>query len=178
MKHNHSRRPRAVRPKPESRLLWSYMHAIFVQTYWSLRLRYWLWNERRILAKLDRLRVVSNHVSLLHGGETEHHLPVEESPLIAEVDQELQFRRLLSLGAGSVIHAATGEPHPEVQELLKEAVRKALAERETRLIAEYDALFLASVRIQFPSRASTTESLLSFPKGSTRDSWTVDEPRT
>ena len=144
------------------------MHAIFVQTYWSLRLRYWLWNERRILAKLDRLRVVSNHVSLLHGGETEHHLPVEESQLIAEVDQELQFRRLLSLGAGSVIHAATGE----------EAVRKALAERETRLIAEYDALFLASVRIQFPSRASTTESLLSFPKGSTRDSWTVDEPRT
>ena len=178
MKRNHSRHPRAMRSKPESRLLWRYMHAIFVQTYWSLRLRYWLWNERRILAKLHRVRVVASHVSLLHGREPGHGLPSEESPLIAEVDRDLRFQRLLSADAGSFIPAATGEPYSEVQELLREDARKALAERETRLIAEYDALFVASVRIQFPSRASTTESLLSFPKRSTRDSSTVNEPRT
>jgi len=153
------------------------MHAIFVQTYWSLRLRYWLWNERRILAKLHGVRVVASHVSLLHREEPGHGLPSEESPLIAEVDRDLRFQRLLSADAGSFIPAATGEPYSE-QELLREDARKTLAERETRLIAEYDALFLASVQIQFPSRASTTESLLSFPKRSTRDSSTVNEPRT
>ena len=178
MKRNHSRHPRAVRSKPEPRLLWRHMHAIFVQTYWSLRLRFWLWNERRILAKLHRVRVVASHVSLLHGREPGHGLPSEESPLIAEVDRDLRFQRLLSADAGSFIPAATGEPYSEVQELLREDARKALKERETQLIAEYDALFVASVRIQFPSRASTTESLLSFPKRSTRDSSIVNEPRT
>ena len=178
MKRNHSRHPRTVRPKPESRLLWSYMHAIFVQTYWSLRLRYWLWNERRILATLYRVRVVASHVSLLHRREPGHGLPSEESPLIAEVDRELRFQRLLSVDAGSLIAAAAGAPYSEMQELLREDARKALAERETRLIAEYDALFVASVRIQFPRRTSATESLLSFPKGSTRASSRVNERRT
>ena len=178
MKRNHSRHPRSVGSKPECRLLWSYMHAIFLQIYWSLRLCYWLWNDRRILAKLRRVGVVAGHVSLLHRRETEHYPRAEESPLIADVDQELRFWRLLSADAGSFIDAATGEPYPEGKERLKEAARKALAERETRLIAEYDALFLASVRIQFTNRAPTTESLLSFPRGSTRDSSAVNEPRT
>jgi hypothetical protein len=172
---NHSRHPRAVRSKPESRFLWRYMHAIFVQTYWSLRLRYWLWKERRILAKLHRVRVMASLPQRREPGEG---LPPEESPLIAEVERGLRFQSLLSANAGSFIPAATGEPYSEVQELLREDTRKALAERETRLIAEYDALFVASVRIQFPSRASTTDSLPSFRKGSTRDSSTVNEPRT
>lgn len=178
MKRNHSRHPPAVRSKPESRLLWRYVHATFVQTYWSLRLRYWLWNERRILAKLHRVRAVASHLSLFHKGEPGHSLSAEESPLIAEVDRELRLQRLLPADVGSFIAAAAGQPYSEAQELLREDARKALAERETRLIAEYDALFVASVRIQFPSRVSTTESLLSFPKGSTRDSSTVNEPRT
>ena len=178
MKRNHSRHPCAVRSKPKFRLLWSYMYAIFVQTYWSLRLRYWLWNERRVLAKLHNVAVVGGHVSLLRKKDTAHYLPAEESPLIAEINEELRLQSLLSADAGSFSNAATGKACPEMQERLKETTRKALAERETRLIAQYDALFLASVRIQFTGRASTTESLLSFPGGSTRDSSAVNEPRT
>jgi len=140
------------------------MHAIFVQTYWSLRLRYWLWNERRILAKLHRVGVVASHVSLLHGREPGHGLPAEESPLIAEVDRELRFQLLLSADAGSFIPAATGEPYSEVQELLREDARKALAERETRLIAEYDALFVASVRIQFPESSLHNGVITELPE--------------
>ena len=76
VKHNHSQHPRAMRSKPESRLLWRYMHAIFGQTYCSLRLRYWLWNERRILTKLHRMRAVASRASLLHGSRTGPGLPL------------------------------------------------------------------------------------------------------
>jgi hypothetical protein len=80
-----------------------------------------------------------------------HRLPAEGWPSIAEVDEEVRFQSLLSADPRSSIKAAIGEPCPERQELLKEAGRKALAERETRWIAEYDAQFLASMRIQFIS---------------------------
>jgi hypothetical protein len=105
-----------------------------------------------MLAKLRRVRIVEEHVSLRHRRETERCLPPEESLVIADVDQEMRFRRSPFADVGRLINAAIGKPHPEVQQFLKEDARETLAERETRLIAEYDALFLASVRIQFTSR--------------------------
>jgi hypothetical protein len=180
---DHSRHLPAVRSKPTPQLLFRYVHAMLVQAYWSLRLHQWLWNERRILAKLQRVGVVPSQVSLLHWGETGHCLPGKGVSLIAKVEEELRFKRLLSVGSRSCIKAAAGESCPgesysEEQELLKEAAAKVRAEREARLIAEYDAHFLASMRIQFTSRAPTTESLLRLPGGWTSDSSAVTGPRT
>lgn len=182
MTSGHSQHLPAVRSKPTLQLLFRYVHAILIQAYWSLRLQHRLWNESRILAKLQRVGVVPSQVSLLHRRETGHCLPVEGASLIAEVDEELRFQLLLSAGSGSCIKAATGELYPESsreeQGVLKEAAGKVLAEREARLIAEYDAHFLASMRIQCTSQASTMESLRSFPERSIRDSQAVNKRRT
>jgi hypothetical protein len=115
---------------------------------------------------------------LLRWRETGHCPPAEGPSLIAEVEEELRFQRLLSVGLGSCIKAADGESYPEEPGVLKESAGKVLAEWEARLIAEYDAHFLASMRIQFTSRAPTTESLLRFPGGSTRNSSAVTGLRT
>jgi hypothetical protein len=147
------------------------VHVILLHIYRSTRLHYWLWNERRLLVKLHSVGVAPVQVRLPHGRETEDRLPAEELPLIAEVNKEIGFQRLpFADDSGSFIKAATGEPYPEARELLKEARRKTLVERETQWIAGYDAHFLASMRIQFTSQASPTESLRSFQRGPTRDS--------
>lgn len=182
MTGDHSRHLPAVRSKPTLQLWFRYVHALFVQAYWSLCLRQSLWNESRILAKLQRVGVGPSQVSRLHWGETGDCLPAEGASLIAGVEEELRFQRLLCAGSRSCIKAAAdescpGESYPEEQEVLKEAAGKVRAEREARLIAEYDAHFLASMRIQFTSRAPTTESLLRLPGGA-GDSSAVTGPRT
>lgn len=55
MTQNHSRHPRAMRSKPKLRLLCSYVHAMIAQTYWSLRLRYWLFRLLWVLRLLPSL---------------------------------------------------------------------------------------------------------------------------
>jgi len=50
----------------------------------------------------------------------------------------------------NLIKALCGELRLEDQPLSCETALKALAEREAQLIAEYDAHFLASIRIKSP----------------------------
>jgi hypothetical protein len=132
--------PRPVGSQPEPRLFCRYVHAICVQTYWSLRLHYWLWQEKRALAKFQDVGIVLGADSLPH--------PAEEATLIAEITAELRFQPLLFGDGTRFVKSMIGKACPGEQVLPGRAARKALAEWKTQLIAEYDAHFLASVRIK------------------------------
>jgi len=176
--HNPSRHLRAVRSKRKIRIVWRYWQVLVVRAYRSLCLRYWLWNGRKILARLRSVGVAPGHLSSLQRIETEQCPRNEGSPLIAKVDEDVQFQGLLSADSRGFIKTATGERFPLEQELRKDSERNAPAERQRRWIAEYDTYFLASMRIQFTGGVPTTESPLNFLGDSTRDSSAVERPGT
>jgi hypothetical protein len=134
--HTERSSPRPVRSESEPRLFCRYLHAICVQAYWSLRLHYWLRQEKRALAKLQSVGIVHGAGSLPG--------PAEEATLINEVAEKLRFQPLL-FGDGTGFMKSIGKSCPSQQVL---AAYKALAGRKTQLIAEYDAHFLASIRIK------------------------------
>jgi hypothetical protein len=107
-----------------------------------------------------------------------HRLPAEGWPLIAEVEEDVGFQSLLSADPRSSTKRRPVNRISKGQELLEEDARKPVAERETQRIAEYDAYFLASMRIKYTSQASTRESLRSFPGDSFRDCRADNERRT
>lgn len=145
MTRNPSRHLRAVRSKRKIRIVWRYWHVLVVRAYRSLRLRYWLRNERKILARLRSVGVAPGHLTSLPRIETEPCPANEGPPLIAKVDEDVRFQGSLSADSQGFIKAATGKRFPVEQELRKDSERNPPAERQTPWIAEYDAYFLASM---------------------------------
>jgi hypothetical protein len=124
-----------------------YVRETFGRTYWLLRMHYWLWREKQTLARLQSLRVVLGMdrpipwqgIQVRSSGEP---------TFVTEVAEPLGLQPFLLGDGENLIEAMRGEPNPADQRITSETARKALAEREARLIAEYDAQFLASIRIK------------------------------
>jgi hypothetical protein len=118
-----------------------YMRGIFGRTCWSLRMRYWLWQEKRTLARLKSLLL-----GLLPHQDAAH--VSSFGTCIPEVAGDLRSPPRWFADGNNLIEALWGERSLEDQSVCHENPRRTLTEREARLIAEYDAHFLASTRIK------------------------------
>ncbi len=125
-----------------------YVRGIFGRTYWSIRMRYWLWRERRTLTRLESFSL------LLRADRLPSREGIAVSPsfgrCIPEVAAYFRLQHILIGDGNNGTKPRSGELNQEDQSLGRENVRRVLTEREAELIAEYDAHFLASIRIKSP----------------------------
>jgi hypothetical protein len=133
--------------KLNSRFLSRFMPAFPVQIYWSIRMHCWLWKEKHRLARLQKLGVMPGAGRLASGGAV-YFSPAEEAALIADVAKELRLQPLLFGDGKSLIKALSGKECPGANVADRHDAHQTPAGREAQLIAQYDAHFLASVRIK------------------------------
>jgi hypothetical protein len=125
-----------------------YVREIFDRTYWLLRMHYWLWREKQSLAKLQSVGVVLGVDRAVPWQGIPQNPSLGAPTFVTEAAEHLRLQPLLLGDGENFIEAMCGEPRPDDQLITSEIARKELMEREARLIAEYDAQFLASIRIK------------------------------
>jgi hypothetical protein len=125
-----------------------YLREIFGRTWWLLRMHYWLRREKQLLAKLQSLDVVRGVNRSIPAIGTRQSPSLGEPKVVTELAERLRWQPFLLGDGENFIEAICREPRLDDQVITSETVRKALVEREAQLIAEYDAQFLASIRIK------------------------------
>jgi hypothetical protein len=124
----------------------AHMREIFGRSWWLLRMHYWLWREKRSLAKLQSLDVARGVDRPVLWQGTQQSSSLGEPTLVTELAEQLRLQPFLLGDGESFIEAMCAAPRPDDQPTSD--ARKELMEREARLIADYDAQFLASIRIK------------------------------
>jgi len=124
------------------------MREIFGRTWWWLRMHYWLWREKQMLATLQNLGVALGVDRPVPCQGISQRPSLGEPTVVTELAEQLQLQPFLFGDSDKFIAAVCGEPIPGDRLITSETTRKELMEREARLIADYDAQFLASIRIK------------------------------
>jgi len=132
------------------------LRSIFGRTCWALRMHVWLWRENRALARLQSRSVVLIADRLRSRESTPSSLFLGDPTFITEMAKPLQLQSLLFGDGQSFIRAVGGEAPLDEHCFGCETPKSSLEEQEADLIAEYDADFLASIRIRPPVEPSSS----------------------
>jgi hypothetical protein len=123
-----------------------YVREIFGRAWWLLRMRYWLWREKRTLAKCLGVMPGAERPFLWQGIPQRPSLG--EPAFVTELAEQLRLHPFLLGDSETFIEAMGSKTRPEDDLSTSETARNELMERQARLIADYDAPFLASIRIK------------------------------
>ena len=132
------------------------LRSILGRTHWSLRMHFWLWRENRALTRLQSRNVVLIADRLRSRQSTPNNLFLGDPTFITEMAKPLQLQSLLFGDGQSFIRGVAGEVPLDKHLLGCETPKRSLEEQEADLIAEYDADFLASIRIKPPVEPSSS----------------------